>query len=284
MTAFQSLTHSPASPHDADGLDIKHPSSSGKTFSFFYLFFFASDRRTFKSCSLFHRNSWCGCCCSFRQSLVRTCRSLGPAKCKSCAFYRMKLNWVSYVRIFPSLPTQLTAEQFIESLQSLKIVIDNELQAGQMFAETKASLQPLICLTSCRNSALAKFRNIDWRIEMEVHRKNLRNVYAPVVLMRISTSTGTDQGPDSGFVRMRISDVHHMRQVMEEALREANSHKIERQVRKWIWNAKKKEIFYSWWNKLQSIKLLKEIIFGQSCFLSAFQSVPWLQSKYEELE
>lgn len=128
---------------------------------------------------------------------------------------------------------QLTVDQFIECLQSSGIRIGNELEVGQMFAETKSALQPVISLTSYRNSAFPRFRNMDWRIEMEVHRKNLRNVYTPVVLIRFSCDDGS--GEEKGdFVRMRISDVHHMRQVMELALMEANSHKIERQVRKWI--------------------------------------------------
>lgn len=123
---------------------------------------------------------------------------------------------------------KLTAEEFLETLRTLNIRIDSKI-VGKKFAEAKASLEPLISLMSCNNASFPRIQNIEWRIELEVHRKNLRNVYTPVVLMAFAC-----EGRDKRFVRMRVSDVFHMRQVLEEALLQAKSQKMERQVRKWL--------------------------------------------------
>lgn len=126
---------------------------------------------------------------------------------------------------------KMTAEQFVSSLQTLNVRFDSGV-VGHRFAEVRGALEPVICAMSCRNASFPRIQNIEWRIELEVHRKNLRNVYTPVVLMAfVCEESGIRR---KTFARMRVSDVYHMRQVVEEALAHAKSHQMERQVRKWL--------------------------------------------------
>ena len=101
------------------------------------------------------------------------------------------------------------------------------------FEEAKARLQTVIIEKSLVAKCMPRFRKMEWRIELEMHRKNLRNVYTPVVLMRF-WSHDENNGCKDRAVLLRLSDLLHMRDVLEEALSESKSLRIERRVRKWL--------------------------------------------------